>query len=349
MSTETTTPRVAVNDGSMPKVAGRFLTDHRITQLEWWSGTFDVVSPPTGSGPAASLTLAVRTVWKSMGYDLFLSANVRNAMVLGLFKRLTGRHRPVLMMTEMRLDDPRPGLRWRLKVLVQRYAYAAADVMCVSSRREAELYAGRLRVPLERFRFVPWHTNVLEPRFERAVEPYLFAAGRTGRDWTTFAEAVRGLDVPVTVVCSAGDAAKVDFAENVTVLTDIPYPRYRALLEGATAVVVPLEQHSYSSGQVVILEAMALGKAVVAARVLGTEDYIDDGVDGILVEPGNAASLRCALNKVATSQEFADQLGRSALAKVLKMHTLAQYARRLVEIANDQVTSTLPPALGDRR
>ena len=85
MSTETTTPRVAVNDGSMPKVAGRFLTDHRITQLEWWSGAFDVVSPPTGSGPAASLTLAVRTVWKSIGYDLFLSANVRNAMVLGLW------------------------------------------------------------------------------------------------------------------------------------------------------------------------------------------------------------------------------------------------------------------------
>ena len=206
----------------------------------------------------------------------------------------------------------------------------------------------RLNVPPERFRFVPWHTNVLEPRFANAVEPYFFAAGRTGRDWTTLAEAVRGLGAPVTVVCSAGDTAKVDFPDNVTVLTDIPYARYRTLLEGAKAVIVPLEQHTYSSGQVVILEAMALGKAVVAARVLGTEDYIEDGIDGILVEPGNAASLRSAVTRLATSQELADQLGRTALAKVLETHTLAQYALRLVEVANDQLTSTRRPSSDGR-
>ena len=60
-------------------------------------------------------------------------------------------------------------------------------------------------------------------------------------------------------------------------------------------VLVPLEAHVYSSGQVVILEAMALGKPVITSRVLGTEDYVVDGVDGLLVPPADAEALRQAM------------------------------------------------------
>ena len=323
------------DETAAPKMQSRLLTDHRIPELPWWAETLTILRPPSGTGPLASLDGAVRAVWRARRFDGFISANVRNALAVGTFKRVVRRRSPLLVMTEMRLDDPRPGIGWRAKVAWQRYAFAAADVLCVSSRREAALYAQRLNIQVERFRFVPWHTNVLDPQYHPPVGAAFFAAGRTGRDWSTLAAAVRGVPIAVTVVCSEHDARLADFPSNVTVCADVPYERYRSLLMDAAAVIVPLEEHAYSSGQVVVLEAMALGKPVVAARVLGTEDYIDHDVDGLLVDPGNADALRDALLRVQREPMLAERLGRAAVETVRRRHTLQAYARTVATIADE--------------
>lgn len=311
----------------------RLATDVAIRQIPWWDERLAVVPPPTWRGGLASVQVGWRALTAARRADGFISGNPRNALIIGLWKRLTGRARPALMMVEMRLDDPRPGVAWRTKVALQRFAYAAVDAMCVSAKREASVYAGRLALPVDRFHFVPWHTNVLEPRMAPVTGNYAFAAGRTSRDWRTLAAAADGLNVPITVVCSREDAAAVRFPSNVTVLTEVPYDRYRTLLEGARLVLVPLEQHAYSSGQVVILEAMALGKPLITTHVLGTEDYVVDGVDGLLVPPGDAAALRAAILDVATTPGRAEALGQAALQKVQRQHTLGQYVRTIFDLA----------------
>jgi Glycosyl transferases group 1 len=340
MSTVDRLPALDVHTSQPPArgTTARIVTDHRITQLPWWAETLRVLPHP-GTGLKACL----RGVWRSVRdggrADVFVSANVRNALALGIFKRVTRRQWPLVVMTEMRLDDPQATLRWRLKVAVQRFGYATVDRMCVSARCEIDVYAARLGVPINRFRFVPWHTNVLNPRWCQPSGAYFFAAGRTGRDWATLAEAARGLDVAVTVVCTGQDAARVRFPPNVTVLTDIPYAKYRELLEGATAVLVPLKQHVFSSGQVVILEAMALGKPVIASRVLGSEDYIVDGTDGMLVTAGSAPELRQAMERIVADPSRIQRLGRAAVDKVLRAHTLEQYARSLLQVVDDLTSS----------
>lgn len=318
-----------------PSITRHIVTDVVVSQVPWWSRRLTVLPAPRLTGRLASLEAAARALVRGANSDVFISGNPRNALVLGLLKRVTGRRRPLLMMTELRLDDPQPTMIWRAKVALQRVAYAAADVLCVSARREIDAYAQRLGLPPARFRFIPWHTNVLEPRSHAATGPYLFAAGRTSRDWPTLAAAAQGLEVPFVVVCSAADARRVPFPPNVTVLTDVPYTRYRELLEGARAVVVPLEDHVYSSGQVVILEAMALGKPLITARVLGTEDYVVDGVDGLLTVPGDASSLRAAITRLLAEAGLAERLGAAALAKVTQHHTLDGYVRALAALAED--------------
>jgi glycosyltransferase involved in cell wall biosynthesis len=317
------------------RVPVRIFTDLPIGQLSWWQKRLTVFRWPNRQGALASYVAAWRAVRQARHHDVFVSANVRNALAAGLYKRLWRRQRPLLVMTEMRLDDPRRDLSWRAKLMLQRFGYASADLLCVSARGEIDIYSARLGIPAERFRFVPWHTNVLEPRWCKPSGDYFFAAGRTGRDWRTLADAVRGLDVEVTVVCSRLHASATDFPPNVTVLTDVPYQQYRALLEGAFAVVLPLEVHEYSTGQVVILEAMALGKAVVATRVLGSEDYVLDGQDGLLVPPYDAGALRAALAGLYSSPARAERLGRAAVEKVRRDHTLERYACETVRLAEE--------------
>ena len=61
-----------------------------------------------------------------------------------------------------------------------------------------------------------------------------------------------------------------------------------------------------------MLEGLASGRAVVASRVGGIPDVVEDGVNGLLVPPGDAAALAEALRRLAAEPETRERLGREA-------------------------------------
>jgi glycosyltransferase involved in cell wall biosynthesis len=89
-------------------------------------------------------------------------------------------------------------------------------------------------------------------------------------------------------------------------------------LRDATALVLTSTCEGMSNA---VLEALATGVPVVATRIDGMTDVVRDGVEGLLVEPGDVAELAAALERV---------LGDPALAA-----TLAAGARRRVEAEFD--------------
>lgn len=62
---------------------------------------------------------------------------------------------------------------------------------------------------------------------------------------------------------------------------------------------------------VVLLEAMASGKPVVASRVGGIPEIIENNVTGILVESGSKGSLADAILKILSDQDLAELLGNN--------------------------------------
>lgn len=65
----------------------------------------------------------------------------------------------------------------------------------------------------------------------------------------------------------------------------------------------------------VILEAMSIGLPVVATRVGGVAEIVDDQATGILVAPHDEAALSEALLMLAADPAFREKLGQQALAK----------------------------------
>jgi glycosyltransferase involved in cell wall biosynthesis len=62
----------------------------------------------------------------------------------------------------------------------------------------------------------------------------------------------------------------------------------------------------------VLLEAFAYARPVVATPVSGVRDLVTDGVNGLLVPPGEEGALRAALTRLVHERGLADRLGAAA-------------------------------------
>jgi len=71
-----------------------------------------------------------------------------------------------------------------------------------------------------------------------------------------------------------------------------------------------------------IIEAFATGRPVVATKVGGVSELLDDGRNGLLVEPGDAAGFARAVRTLLDSPELAEGLGEAGLNDVRERHDL---------------------------
>jgi len=90
------------------------------------------------------------------------------------------------------------------------------------------------------------------------------------------------------------------------------------LLAAADAVLLPSR---WEGLPLVLLEAMARGRPIVASAVGGVADVIEDGVNGTLVPPGDAAALTAALEALHRKADRAWRMGRSAAETVREHYT----------------------------
>jgi glycosyltransferase involved in cell wall biosynthesis len=80
-----------------------------------------------------------------------------------------------------------------------------------------------------------------------------------------------------------------------------------------------------------LLEAMASGTPVIASRVGGVPEIVEDGVTGFLVTPGDVSALRERLAQVLGDPALARRLGRRAREVVCQRFTWQAVAARCLE------------------
>lgn len=86
-----------------------------------------------------------------------------------------------------------------------------------------------------------------------------------------------------------------------------------ALLSEADALVLP----SFAEGvPVVLMEAMASGKPVIASRVAGIQELVEDGVNGFAVPPGDATTLAKRIDQLLADPTLCNKMGREGRATV---------------------------------
>ena len=115
--------------------------------------------------------------------------------------------------------------------------------------------------------------------------------------------------------------------------------RMAELYRNAAFVVVPSEW--YENAPMVILEAFACGKPVVAARIGGITEMVDDGETGRLFSSGNQDELRQVLVRLWSQPEEQRRMGRNARKVLESRYSQEQRTESLRSIYHALATGDL--------
>ena len=143
----------------------------------------------------------------------------------------------------------------------------------------------------------------------------------------------RGFNVHLTIV---GDGEQGDYLRDLASKLGLkhavefpgyvpPGPALKTYFDRADIYVLP----SLSEGiPKVLLEAMAAGLPIVATKVGGIPDIIEDGVNGLLVEPGDARALAFCVQRLIQADDLRMSLSSNAL-RFARDHTAEAEVRRI--------------------
>jgi len=105
--------------------------------------------------------------------------------------------------------------------------------------------------------------------------------------------------------------------------------RIRRLLTIADVVVVP---SIFEGCPLVLLEAMAAGKPVVASAVQGIPEVVKHDFSGLLVKPSNISEIEHAVVRLLEDKSFANHLGENARRTIVRDYSWEKIARRTLEV-----------------
>jgi len=257
------------------------------------------------------------------------------AFMQWLLSPVTG-HRTHVMV-DLLLEEPRSGLKGvfdKLKTFVFSHGVDAAVIWGAT---DPDTYSRAYGLPRERLVFVPHHITLEKYTFDVGDDGYIFMGGNQGRDFKTFIEAVSTIDFPVFIATQAELKQATEWAK--------PYPHItvRAVTaaefrQKIARCSIFAEAHPVdffrTAGHQTMLNAMWMGKPIVMADKRSAIGYIEDGVDGLVVEAGDIEGMRSALKKLVDDVELRQKMSQAAQDKVKQpFYTTLNCMQRIYNLA----------------
>jgi len=192
----------------------------------------------------------------------------------------------------------------RVPVLARLLLRRARLVLCPSEYLAGEAH----RLGARAVRVVPAGVDVPDDVAEPEDPPHVLYVGRLSEEKGVpeLLRATAGL--PRVIV---GDGPLRDGVPEAVGF--VPPAELGPYYERAAVVVCPSRREGYG---VVAREAMAHGRPVVATRVGGLRDAVEERVTGLLVPPGDATALRGAIERLLGDARLRERLGDAAREKV---------------------------------
>ena len=140
--------------------------------------------------------------------------------------------------------------------------------------------------------------------------------GSARRDYGLLCRVVGELGIPTTIVAAAHAVEGIAVPSNVTVVRGLTRDQCDELTQRARVCVVPVLNDETASGQVTLITSMMYGRATIATRCIGSEDYVEDRVDGWLIAPQCEDEMRHAIVELWNNGQMRQAIGAAARHRV---------------------------------
>lgn len=170
-------------------------------------------------------------------------------------------------------------------------------------------------------------------------DEFIFSCGLENRDYSTLIDAAR-ISRRSFVVQAYGffgglSADTAHLPSNIRVnTTKLPFEALRDLYSRCSIVVVPLNSVDYAAGVTGLVEAMAMGKAVIITNSPGISDYFD-AESLISIPPGRPDILSETIEHLLSDKVRLEELGRKNRLWIESHASLSIYVQTIASLMLD--------------
>jgi glycosyltransferase involved in cell wall biosynthesis len=276
-------------------------------------------------------------------YDLIYSCGQAETLLLALLRFLRVLRKPLIVKLERPFK-----VNFLSKMLLKLFARGHDKILCLSSQVESQL-RDEFGISKNKLALLNWGPDL--PSYDEFKQgqplqidpPLIISAGNTSRDYDVLAKAAEQLNCFVQIYCSKSSAPtltplpdniKVQY-NHATATTALSWQDLVAIYEKAYAIVIPLHippnrvNSTPLYGLTSLLDAMAMGKAVVMTyHHQANIDVEKEGI-GLWVDPGDVNGWQKALSYLLANPNEVQAMGQRARRLAEAKYNLELFASQL--------------------
>ncbi len=229
------------------------------------------------------------------------------------------------------------------------------DIFFVYATWQKKFIQDRWNLPSERVPFTPFMVDEQFFTLDQAQtadvdlkslgidygdKPMICSVGLEFRDYPTLIEAIEGLDAHFILAAGSPWSKRSDSTADQVIPDNVTIKRFthyelRQVYTQSSLVAMPLYNVNFQAGVTTLLEAMAMGKAVVCSRTPGQTDVVVGDRSGIYVTPEDPAELRAAIIELLNNPDKAAEMGREGRKIIDDYMSLTHYKERLKQFVDE--------------
>jgi len=272
----------------------------------------------------------VRALFKISKYDLVISHGMQSGIVLALLRRIFKWPKVQHIVFDIGSFNSAKESGFAHKLM--RFASKSIDGVIYHTSLQENYYKKCYPWLLSKTKFIPFGADFdffkSDISVDIKMQPYILCVGYGKRDWNTLINAFSQIDTKVELLL-VGKTDLVIATPNIKMQPYIPIKNLISLIQSSLFCVLPLQWFNYSFGQMTLLQQMALGKAVIVAKVPSMEDYIGDGKTALFYKSGNVNDLKNKMELCLTNTALVEKIGKQAALSVCNQFNEVRMAKEI--------------------
>lgn len=258
-----------------------------------------------------TFTMILRMFWKPKNinnYDLVVSVGIGYCIAFAVALRLKllknkPKHLAYSFVQTRRL------FKTRFKFInnIINNIFNRCDKFITHSNIERKLLSEAHNLPIDKFHFMHWGHDlpkIYDTEFSKRNKPYVCMIGRVNRDFHSFSEAIKGLDVDGVIICPSYLNLDIKETEQLKIYNDLSMNECLDCIKHSAANLVLVNHGNSGAGHITLVYSMLLGKPQIVSNVETVADYFINCDHGLSVPIGDVNEIRNAIRLVINWSDY---------------------------------------------